>query len=161
MDYLARGYRGFQVARGKTVEGDVWYVASKNSNQEVSHPDLRWLDIEMFGQTDGQEDAYIFDMYVDPGKRNHFVALDLLRESLFALKDRGITKAYLYILADDVPASSVIGPFRFDVEKRLEIGRVLSYRFVRTRRRSATGMLRSRKPYPGQRKAKAKEGPRE
>lgn len=128
-EYLNRNYGGFVLMEGKAVAGDMWFVTSRNSNQKVLHHDLRWLGLK---NTFTQKDAYLFDIYVAPEKRKNFVAVALFRESLYALKDKVISKVYCYVLADDVPAVSlVVGLFKFDIEKQLKICRLGFYIFRR------------------------------
>ena len=96
--YLKNGFKAFIVVCGNEVAGDVWYTSGADaSNKNLS--DLKWLGIQMT-----KNEAYMFDMFVNPDKRHHHINDFLVNRSLIELKQKGNKKIYGYYDSDNVAA---------------------------------------------------------
>jgi RimJ/RimL family protein N-acetyltransferase len=96
---LKRGFRGFAVAHGVSVVGDLWSTASANDYGRPSHPDLKTLGIR--GQV---KEAYSFDMLIDPEYRGKHLAIPLHRYLQSILREEGYQKLYTYYWNDAIPS---------------------------------------------------------
>lgn len=126
LSYLGKGYRGFALVRGETVTGDIWCADSRAARQECNHPDELWLG---FRCRTGE--AYTFDMFVDPEQRGGNIAAALQNGALHLLRKRGITKAYGFFWADNVPALWVHRTLRWCELERVKASRLLLSRKLR------------------------------
>lgn len=113
LSYLKKGYRGFALVKGEKVAGDIWCA-------ECNHPDELWLGIRSRAG-----EAYTFDMFVDPAQRGGNIAAALQNGALHLLKKRGITKAYGFFWADNVPALWVHRTLRWCELERVKASRLL------------------------------------
>ncbi|MBU5614222.1 GNAT family N-acetyltransferase [Geomonas azotofigens] len=129
LSYLGRGYRGFALVKGATVAGDIWCADSRQGGAPGNHPDEAWLGIEC-----RCGEAYTFDMFVDPAHRGGNVAAALQNGALHLLKKRGITKAYGFFWADNLPALWVHRTLRWR-----ELDRVRATRLLLTKKLHVTG----------------------
>ena len=126
--YLEKGYRGFALVKGDTVAGDIWCSDSRRAKGACNHPDELWLGIRC-----RPGEAYTFDMFVDPTHRGGNLAAALQNGALHLLKKRGITKAYGFFWADNVPALWVHRTLRW-----CELERVKATRLVLSRKLQVT-----------------------
>lgn len=120
LNYLGKGYRGFALVKGNTVVGDIWCADSRPGPGADNHPDEAWLGIQSRAG-----EAYTFDMFVDPAYRGGNVAAALQNGSLHLLRKRGVTKAYGFFWADNVPALWVHRTLRWRELKRVRATRLL------------------------------------
>ena len=125
LSYLGKGYRGFALIKGDTVAGDIWCADSGAATGGRNHPDELWLGIRAL-----PGEAYTFDMYVAPGHRGGNIAAALQNGALHLLRKRGITKAYGFFWADNVPALWVHRTLRWRELGRVKASRVLLSRKV-------------------------------
>ncbi|GFO62925.1 GNAT family N-acetyltransferase [Geomonas paludis] len=132
LSYLGKGYRGFGLVKGNTVVGDVWCADKRQGADCGSHPDEQWLGIQC-----SPGEAYTFDMFVDPAHRGGNVAAALQNGMLHLLKKRGVTKAYGFFWADNVPALWVHRTLRWRELKRVRATRLLLTRKVHVTGQSA------------------------
>lgn len=124
--YLNRGYRGFALARGRHVCGDIWYVSRsglRDDGKEALHPDLEWLHIQC-----GHNEVYAFDMHVYPEQRGKNLAVLLQNGALHEMKKKGFTKAFGYYWADYIPALWVHRTLRWKEVSRIKVSRVFFIR---------------------------------
>ncbi|QWV93983.1 GNAT family N-acetyltransferase [Geomonas oryzisoli] len=129
LNYLDKGYRGFALVKGNTVAGDIWCADRRQGGATGTHPDESWLGIEC-----RPGEAYTFDMFVDPAHRGGNLAAALQNGALHLLRKRGITKAYGFFWADNVPALWVHRTLRWR-----ELQRVRASRLVLSRKLYVTG----------------------
>ena len=95
--YLNDGFKAFIAVCGNELAGDVWYTTADASNTNLS--DLKWLNIQMT-----KNEAYMFDMFVNPDKRRHHVTDFIVNRSFIALKQKGYKRIYGYYDSDNVAA---------------------------------------------------------
>ncbi|QXE89463.1 GNAT family N-acetyltransferase [Geomonas subterranea] len=120
LNYLGQGYRGFALVKGETVAGDIWCADRRQETRATAHPDELWLGIQC-----APGEAYTFDMFVDPAHRGGNLAAALQNGTLHLLRKRGITKAYGYFWADNLPALWVHRTLRWRELQRVRASRVL------------------------------------
>lgn len=120
LEYMGKGYRGFALVKGGTVAGDIWCADSRLAAGACNHPDELWLGIEC-----APGEAYTFDMFVDPEHRGGNSAAALQNGALHLLRKRGITKAYGFFWADNVPALWVHRTLRWRELDRVKASRLL------------------------------------
>jgi len=94
-----RGWRGFAIAEGNLVIGDVWCVTPSGDGLPVVHSDLA-----MLGITCGEKDVYAFDMQIAAVFRGKNLAVPLQRSLHAALKAEGFRKVYGAYWNDNRPA---------------------------------------------------------
>lgn len=116
---VRHGYRSFAIIKDDKVIGDIWY-SSANPNGSPNHPDLQWLGIHL-----GDNDVYLWDVYVDPKERKGLPALFLFKYTLHMLKKQGYEKAYGFIFCDNKPSLGLIRLLKFK-----ELERKISNRFI-------------------------------
>jgi ribosomal protein S18 acetylase RimI-like enzyme len=123
---LAHGYSSFAVSRRGEVLGDMWYAGHRGRNGTPLHPDLEWLKIDPAGQG-----VYLWDTYVNEEERSNSAAIYLLSFSLHCLRERGFSRAYGYVWADNKQARFLYRIFRFREIKRIKGDRFLFLRRAR------------------------------
>jgi len=96
---LKRGLRGFAIAEGSVIVGDVWCVSPKSTNTDARHPDL-----ELLGIICKHDEAYGQDMLISPTRRGNNLAVPLHRYLQRTLKSEGYGKLYGYYWNDNIPA---------------------------------------------------------
>lgn len=96
---LKRGLRGFAVAKGSVILGDVWCVMPNGVKNIAQHPDL-----EMLGITCKPDEAYGMDMLISSDHRGQNLATPLQRYMHSVLKSEGYAKMYGYYWNDNIPA---------------------------------------------------------
>lgn len=121
----SKGYEAYALVRGKEVLGDLWYFTFRNSGPKSMHPDLKLLNIDL-----RENEVYGFDMYVKPEQRGR-LAVSLLMGALNELKERGFSKFYAYVMADNVPALWLHRMLKFNELHRMKMLRFLSKRRLR------------------------------
>ncbi len=95
----ALGYVAFVVAADKRIVGDIWCAMPKDVRVRPIHPDLEWLGIRC-----GENEAYMFDMYLNRDARGMALSNYLLGKSLFTLKENGCATVYGFYEKDNIPA---------------------------------------------------------
>jgi GNAT superfamily N-acetyltransferase len=119
--YLKNGYKAVALVRGGRVVGDIWYADPADPSGTSAHPDMEWLNLPA-----GPEEAYTFDMFLDPKERGSGAAAYLQHQALLLLKGKGFRKAFGYFQADNIPALWV-----HRLLKWKEIKKVYTNRFIR------------------------------
>lgn len=112
---LKKGFRGFAVIKDTKVVGDIWRVTPSELGRRVVHTDLNMLGIDC-----GEDEAYAFDMYIDPESRGKNLAVPLMRFLHSTLKNEGCQKVYGFYWDDNLPAMWVHRVLEFkELPKRL------------------------------------------
>jgi hypothetical protein len=96
---VGKGFGAYALVKDGEVIGDVWFVTKKGSKLSNIHPDIGLLNITL-----GDEDVYLFDLYVTPEARVKSPAIPLLGSALNALRENGYKNAYGFFNTDNVPA---------------------------------------------------------
>lgn len=121
--YFRNGFRGVAAQRDDHVVGSVWSVTRSDSRLRWVHDDLRRLRIRL-----ADDEAYMFDMYIEPEHRGVALSTALFRAAFRSLRARGVAKVKGYYVVDNLPA--------------LWMHRVMAYREVgRVRVRSILGVI--------------------
>jgi GNAT superfamily N-acetyltransferase len=81
---------------------------------------MEWLNLVARPQ-----DAYMFDMFLDPNERGNGMAAYLQHNALLLLKEKGFEKAYGYFLADNIPALWVHRLLKWDAIKKVYTKRII------------------------------------
>jgi len=97
--YLKSGARGFAVAEGTVIIGDVWCLVVNSRNHSICRADLDMLGIQC-----EQGDAYGMDMFIAPDWRGKNLAIPLQLYFQSVLKAEGCKKIYGYFWDDNLPA---------------------------------------------------------
>jgi GNAT superfamily N-acetyltransferase len=114
------GYYAYAVVSKGEVIGDIWCVTPRSVKTEPIHPDLPWLGIAC-----GQNEAYMFDMYVIPDSRGKVITSYLLGGALSHLKQDGFSKVYGFYEKDNLPALWTHRLFGYS-----ELGKRKTFRFL-------------------------------
>lgn len=93
------GYYSYAVASNGEIIGDIWCATPRKVQTDPIHPDLSFLGIKC-----GENEAYMFDMYVPPDSRGKVITNYLLGGALNALKEDGFDKVYGFYEKDNLPA---------------------------------------------------------
>ena len=96
---VEKGFGAYVLVKGRDVVGDVWFASKRDSELSKIHPNPALLNINL-----GDEDVYLFDLYVPPEGREKSPAVPLLGSALNALREKGYKNAYGFFVADYVPA---------------------------------------------------------
>jgi GNAT superfamily N-acetyltransferase len=97
--YFEQGFRAFAWVKDRHIVAEIWSETRNPSGSPARHPHVEW-----FGITLGDEDVYLFDMYVLPDKRGGAIATDFMSCILHHLRNNGFARAYGCFAADNVPA---------------------------------------------------------
>ena len=97
--YLEKGVRGFAVARGSVILGDVWCLVVDGTNQSICRADLDMLGIQC-----EPGDVYGMDMFIAPEWRGKNLAIPLQLYFQSVLTAEGCEKVYGYFWDDNLPA---------------------------------------------------------
>jgi hypothetical protein len=116
---LKRGLRGFAVAEGSVIVGDVWCVAGCDGSP-AKHPDLSMLGIEC-----NQKEAYAMDMLISPTQRGNNLAVPLQRYLQVTLKSEGYVKVYGYYWNDNTPAMWMHRMLHFEELPKRKVARFI------------------------------------
>jgi len=117
--YLNEGYQGFAVVREREVCGDIWYTSARNNRKGPIHPDVEWLGIQC-----GENEAYAFDMYLQPDKRGNNLANLLHNGALHEIKKNGFARVFGYYWAKNIPALWVHRTLRYKELRRIKVTRL-------------------------------------
>jgi ribosomal protein S18 acetylase RimI-like enzyme len=98
-EYLRRGFRGYAAVRAGAPIGVVWSVRRTESRLACTHPDLRWFRLGL-----AEDEAYMFDMYVEPEQRGLSMCTALFRAGFRALRAQGVTRVKGYYETSNLPA---------------------------------------------------------
>lgn len=99
--YLKMGYRGFAMARGKVIFGDLWYYTAESTDDVTAlHPDLRQFGFKAWERNQ----VYTFDIFVAPAARKLGVSAAFQNNAMALLASQGYTKAFAWYFADNIPA---------------------------------------------------------
>jgi len=123
--YLKKGYGGYAIAKGKTIVGDIWFFAPDSSNTALRHPDCQWLGLQC-----ENDQAYTFDMFLNPEERGNNLASFLQTSALRSLHKKGFTRAYGYYWGDNIPALWVHRLVKWKEMKRLKVHRFIFMKHV-------------------------------
>ena len=126
--YFALGYRSFAMVRDGKVLGDLWYVTRQSGRFDPPHPHLGWFGIDL-----GPRQAYMFDMWVDPGERGNALTTWFLGSVLHEQRRRGLEKVYGYFAAQNVPALWVHRLIGYQELPRFIVRRFLLYETARAK----------------------------
>jgi GNAT superfamily N-acetyltransferase len=111
---IKREMRGFALVQDNLIVGDVWCVIPR-PGKPADHP-----DIKMLGLTCKENEAYAFDMLIDPTYRGKNLAVPLQRAIQRALKNEGFVKVYGAFYDDNLPALWMHRMLKFkELPKRL------------------------------------------
>ncbi len=117
---VKKGYETFVFIRNNEIIGDCWFAISLEADKKLLHP-----DIKLFGIKPVQKSAYMFDMYVKPEERGTAVTNSILKYAYSNFTERGITKVYTYVMADNTPAIWMVRTLGFK-----ELGKLSMFRFL-------------------------------
>lgn len=116
------GYYAYAVVANGEIIGDIWCATAGNVNCAPIHPDLTWLGIEC-----GEQEAYMFDMYVAPQSRGKVVTGFLLGNALSHLKQSGYSRVYGFYEKNNLPALWIHKLFGYTELEKRKVSRVLLY----------------------------------
>jgi GNAT superfamily N-acetyltransferase len=114
------GFYAYAVVSNGEIIGDIWCATPRGVKMNPIHPDLPWLGI-----TGGNNDAYMFDMYVIPDSRGKVITSFLLGSALSNLKEQGFDKVYGFYEKNNLPALWTHRLFGYS-----ELGKRKSVRFL-------------------------------
>ncbi len=126
--YFRQGYRMIAMVRDGEVVGDVWYVSKQNARHPRVHPHLDWFGIDL--RDDG---VYMFDMYVDAGKRGGGMTTYFLSRVLQMMRESGVRKSYGCFVSDNIPAMWMHRLSGYRELPRCIVRRFFLYEHVRTK----------------------------
>ncbi len=92
-------FKSFAIMNENKIIGDIWYSTKTDTIFPFIHPDLKFLNINL-----GENEVYLFDMYVSPEERGKALAAPFMGGALYKLKEKGYLKAYGYFHVDNIPA---------------------------------------------------------
>jgi GNAT superfamily N-acetyltransferase len=96
---FANGFRGVAARQEGLVIGAVWSVRKTESRLGWVHDDLRRLRINL-----SDDEAYMFDMYIEPEKRGLALSTALFRAAFRGLRGRGVVRVKGYYVVGNLPA---------------------------------------------------------
>lgn len=96
--YTKKGYKVFAVVKGDELLGDVCYMTAEMSKRSPIE-DLKWFRIQL-----KENEAYMFDMFINAEHRGNNVTDLLIRYALSTLRKKGKKRAYGYYDSDNIPA---------------------------------------------------------
>ena len=114
------GYYAYAVTSQGQFIGDIWCATPRDIANDPIHSDLPWLGISC-----GENDAYMFDMFVIPDSRGKVVTSFLLGSALNHLKEDGFDKVYGFYEKNNLPALWTHRLFGYS-----ELGKRKSFRFL-------------------------------
>lgn len=117
-----RGYYAYAVVSNGEIIGDIWCATPRDIECNPVHPDLNFLGI-----TCGENEAYMFDMYVVPDSRGKVVAGYLLANALRDLKEKGLSRVYGFYEKDNLPALWIHRLFGYTELGKRKVYRLLVY----------------------------------
>jgi hypothetical protein len=99
LQFLKKGWRGFAVIKDSNVVGDVWCAPYSPVMAHQIHPDLKMLGIHC-----NKNEAYAFDMLIDPLFRGKNLAVPLHKYLHQSLMNEDFQRVYGYYWNDNLPA---------------------------------------------------------
>jgi GNAT superfamily N-acetyltransferase len=114
------GYYAYAVVSRGEIIGDIWCATPRDIANDPIHSDLPWLGI-----TCGENEAYMFDMFVIPDSRGKVITSYLLGNALNHLKEDGFDKVYGFYEKNNLPALWTHRLFGY-----CELGKRKSFRFL-------------------------------
>lgn len=127
--YLRSGFRGFVALHEGQVIGAVWSVRPADSTVRGIHPDLRLLR-----QGLAADEAYMFDMFIEPEHRGLALCTALFRAGFRAMRARGVATVRGYYVRDNKPALWMHRMAGYREVGRVRVRRILrrtwSYEYV-------------------------------
>lgn len=158
--YLKRGFRGVAAVRDGQVIGDVWAVTRSSTRLSYVHGDLRRLGIRL-----EEDEAYMFDMYIEPEHRGLALSTSLFRAAYRPLVARGVATAKGYYAVGNLPALWMHRVMGYREVGRVKVREILGmrtrYEFSTASKpepRSAAQVGGRRVGGPGRRGRPAREG---
>jgi GNAT superfamily N-acetyltransferase len=119
---LKRGMRGFALLHKDTVIGDLWSICRSKGQAKVSHPDFKMLQVDC-----REQEAYAFDMFLDPAYRGKNLAI-LLHQFLHqTLKKEGYVKVYGAYYEDNRPALWMHRMLKFKEHPKRQVFRLFFF----------------------------------
>jgi GNAT superfamily N-acetyltransferase len=116
------GYYAYAVVSNGEVIGDIWCATPRNVKSAPIHQDLSFLGIEC-----GENEAYMFDMYVAPDARGKVITNVLLGNALHHLKESGFDRVYGFYEKNNLPALWIHRLFGYTELQKRKVCRVLLY----------------------------------
>lgn len=116
------GYHAYAVVSNGEIIGDIWCATPRGVEVGVVHSDLVWLGIEC-----GENEAYMFDMYVTPDSRGKAATSYLLWNALNHLKESGFDKVYGFYEKNNLPALWTHRLFGYTELTNRKVSRILLY----------------------------------
>jgi GNAT superfamily N-acetyltransferase len=126
LHYLRKGFRGFGLAQGGVVVGDIWCATSSEGRPTVIHPDLDILGIGC-----GRGEAYAFDMLIHPAHRGKNLAGPIQRALQSTLRVEGLNKVYGFYWDDNIPALWMHRMLKFTELPRRQVSRFFFVKFAK------------------------------
>lgn len=111
---LARGWRGYVAREDGRAVGWYWWL----DGGDPAHPHLERLGIEL-----GEGDVYGLDFFLDEAHRGEGRAGEFLYHVESDLRDRGYSRLWGYVDADNLPARWVYGLRGYAVVRTLHLRR--------------------------------------
>ncbi len=96
--YTKKGYNVFAVVKGDELLGDVCYMTAEMSKRSPIE-DLEWFRIQL-----KENEAYMFDMFINADHRGKKITDLLLSHALSTLRKKGKKRAYGYYDSANIPA---------------------------------------------------------
>ena len=116
------GYYAYAVVSNGEIIGDIWCATRNNVKSDPIHPDLTWLGIEC-----GENEAYMFDMYVTPDSRGKVITTFLLGNALNHLKQSGYKRVYGFYDKTNLPALWTHRLFGYTELQKRKVSQILFY----------------------------------
>lgn len=137
-EYLRCGFRGYAALRDGHPIGVVWSARRAESKIACVHRDLGWLRLEL-----GEDEAYMFDMYIEPEHRGLAMCTALFRAGFRSLRAQGVARVKGYYVASNLPALWMHRMAGYREVGRVRVRRVLgvtwSYEYTPLEPRVRTG----------------------
>ena len=123
--YFENGYGCCALVRNEEIIGDIWFAIPVKNSLSTCHADCKWLQIKC-----AEDQAYTFDMFLNPAERGNNLATLLQTSALTTLRKKGYSKAYGYYWNDNMPALWVHRIGKWTEMKRLKVNRFLFFKKV-------------------------------
>lgn len=117
------GYYAYAVVANGEIVGDIWCATPGKVSRRPLHPDLWWLGIEC-----GDDEAYMFDMYVAPDSRGKVITSYLLTNALEHLKRSGFRRVYGFYDKANLPALWIHRMFGYTELAKRKVTRIVFYK---------------------------------
>jgi len=117
------GYYAYAVVANGEIVGDIWCAIPGKVRRRPLHPDLWWLGIEC-----GNDEAYMFDMYVAPDSRGKVITSYLLTNALEHLKRSGFRRVYGFYDKANLPALWIHRMFGYTELAKRKVTRIVFYK---------------------------------